>query len=70
MDLQEKTQEKFKEWRKAIRALEMKAIDALHQSFEPYENKFMAAQNLSTKLIADAEGWMDQAKGSIDVFLE
>jgi ketosteroid isomerase-like protein len=32
-EMKEKIQEKFKEWRKALRAVEMKAIDNLYQCF-------------------------------------
>lgn len=32
-EMKEKIQDKFKEWRKALRAVEMKAIDSLYQNY-------------------------------------
>jgi hypothetical protein len=32
-EMKEKIQDKFKEWRKALRAVEMRAIDNLYQNF-------------------------------------
>lgn len=32
-EMKERIQEKFKEWRRALRAVEMKAIDSLYMNF-------------------------------------
>jgi hypothetical protein len=34
LEMKEKIQEKFKEWRKALRAVEMKAIDNLYMTYQ------------------------------------
>jgi hypothetical protein len=38
--MKEKIQDKFKEWRKALRAVEMKAIDSLYSNYSQFEDKF------------------------------
>jgi hypothetical protein len=38
--MQDKIQEKFKEWRKALRAIEMRVIDNLYLKYSPYEDLF------------------------------
>jgi hypothetical protein len=38
--MKEKIQEKFKEWRKALRAVEMKVIDNLYLNYQQFEDKF------------------------------
>jgi hypothetical protein len=40
MDMKEKIQDKFKEWRKALRAVEMKVIDNLYLNYQQFEDKF------------------------------
>ena len=39
-ETKEKIQEKFKEWRKALRALEIKVIDDLYMTYSQFEDKF------------------------------
>lgn len=36
-------QEKFKEWRKALRAVEMQALDNMHAQYIYFEEKFSQA---------------------------
>lgn len=39
-EMKEKVQEKFKEWRKALRAAEMQVLDNLHTHYIQFEDKF------------------------------
>lgn len=39
-EMKEKIQDKFKEWRRALRAVEMKVIDSLYVNFQQFEDKF------------------------------
>jgi hypothetical protein len=38
--MKEKIQDKFKEWRKALRAVEMKVIDNLYMNYSQFDDKF------------------------------
>lgn len=38
--MKEIIQDKFKEWRKALRALEIKVIDDLYMTYSQFEDKF------------------------------
>ena len=40
METKENIQEKFKEWRKMLRAVEMKVIDSMYMSYQQFEEKF------------------------------
>jgi hypothetical protein len=39
-DVRGQIEEKFKEWRKQIKAVEMKIIDQMYQSFSNFEDRF------------------------------
>ena len=53
-ELRDKIQDKFKEWRKALRAVEMKAIDSLYLNCSQFEEKFTQARNHNNKMINEA----------------
>jgi len=53
-EMKEKIQDKFKEWRKTLRAVEMQAIDSLYQNFSQFEEKFVQAKSHNNKMITDA----------------
>lgn len=38
--MKDKIQDKFKEWRKMMRAVEMKVIDSMYGSYSQFEEKF------------------------------
>ena len=40
MEMKDKISEKFKEWRKALRAVEMQVIDNLYMTYSQFEDKF------------------------------
>lgn len=67
-EIKDKIHEKFKEWRNALRAVEMKAIDSLFVNFQQFEDKFTSAKNNNSKLIGEVQGWMDKAKQQLDDF--
>lgn len=43
MEVKTQIQEKFKEWRKQIRAVEMKFIDQLYINYGQFEDRFSQA---------------------------
>eukprot|EP00347_Sterkiella_histriomuscorum_P008603 403344461 len=65
-ELKAKIQEQFKEWRKALRAMEMKAIDSLYGTFSQFDEKFSMAQKSNNQMISEAQLWMDKAKHQLD----
>jgi hypothetical protein len=52
----------FKEFAKALRAIEMKVIDSLYSNYQPIEEKFTAARKFNSKMMNEAQSWMDKAK--------
>lgn len=68
--MKDKIQEKFKEWRKALRAVEMKIIDSLYMNYAQFEDKFQQAQKHNNKMINDAHTWMDKAKQQLDDYTQ
>lgn len=40
----------------------MKAIDNLYQSFSQFEEKFGKSRSLNSKMMTEAQAWMDRAK--------
>lgn len=67
-ETKEKIQEKFKEWRKALRAVEIKIIDDLYSTYSQFEDKFQQAGKHNSRMISDAQGWMDKAKQQLDEY--
>lgn len=59
--MKEKIEEKFKEWRKALRAAEMQVIDNLHLHYMQFEDKFSQSKNHNQKMRSKAEVWMEKA---------
>lgn len=60
--IKEQIHDKFKEWRNALRAVEMKAIDSLYLNFQQFEDKFTSVKSNNSKLIGEVQSWMDKAK--------
>lgn len=61
-ETKEKIQDKFKEWRNALRAVEMRAIDGLYQAFQQFEDRFAQARAHNGKMMSEGQAWMDWAK--------
>ena len=60
--------DKFKEWRKQLRAAEMKVIDQLYANYAPFEEKYVQAQNANKRMIGEAQAWMEKAKQALDEY--
>jgi len=67
-EMKEKIQDKFKEWRNTLRAVEMKAIDSLYQGFQQFEDKFSQARAHNSKMVNEGQAWMDRAKQTLDEY--
>jgi hypothetical protein len=67
-DTKERIQAKFKEWRQALRAVEMRAIDDLYSNYQQFEDKFTQARNFNQKMIIEGHAWMDRAKQQLDEY--
>ncbi len=65
-EMKDKIHNKFKEFRKSLRALEMKIIDSLYMNYQQYEDKFTQAYKNNNKMINEVQGWIDRAKNSLD----
>ena len=65
-EMKDRIHEKFKEWRRALRAVEMKVIDQVYMNYAQFEDKFHLAHNHNNKLINDAQSWMERAKQQLD----
>ena len=53
-EVKQQIQDKFKEWRKQLRAAEMKVIDQMYLQFSVYEDKFTQSININKRMINDA----------------
>ena len=67
-ELKEQIHAQFKEYTKALRAIEMKAIDSLYSNYQQFEDKFMAARKFNSKMMNEAQSWMDKAKHTLDEY--
>lgn len=48
----------------------MKIIDQLYVGYGQFEDRFVQAQNHNKRMIAEAQGWMDKAKITLDRYME
>jgi hypothetical protein len=53
-DVKQQIQDKFKEWRKQLRAAEMKVIDQMYLNYGAYEDKFVQYIQINKRMINDA----------------
>ncbi len=53
-DVKQQIQDKFKEWRKQLRAAEMKVIDQMYLNYGAYEDKFVQSIQINKRMINDA----------------
>ena len=52
--MKDRIHEKFKEWRRALRAVEMKVIDQIYLNYAQFDDRFQQANNHNNKMIMDA----------------
>ncbi len=67
-EMKDRIHEKFKEWRRALRAVEMKVIDQVYLNYAQFEDSFQKAFNHNNKMINDAQSWMERAKQQLDEY--
>ena len=67
-EMKEQIHLQFKEFAKSLRALEMKVIDGLYGNYQPFEDKFNQARKFNSKMMNEAQGWMDKAKHQLDEY--
>ena len=53
-EMKDRIHEKFKEWRRALRAVEMKVIDQVYMNYAQFEDRFQHANNHNNKMIMEA----------------
>lgn len=65
-EMKDRIHDKFKEWRRALRAVEMKVIDQIYLNYAQFDDKFSQAYNQNNKMINEVQTWMERAKQQLD----